>query len=286
MNSIRESTAQPHNQRPTVRLRQDWERHVSSDEDEGPMTPISDNQGQIYVKQQRKSRKGPGGKLADPRHQMSSPKSQHEFRSELENLFSTRSAELEQLDAPRTYSAKSSQPSPQRLQNPRTHSHDFINYTPHRTPTLFGDGFIARIVGWTLTLLGTILTLLQYPIAIIITVMIAYWGAQMAFASLPFASVSLCGYPVISSLELCQTSSPGTPHLPPRVKEGLDYTSKLEEMQTLGAYSADLPHLLSMGEGGVRGMIVQLSVVDLPTRQVLHPDKDYRVIKADTATQK
>jgi hypothetical protein len=56
-------------------------------------------------------------------------------------------------------------------------------------------------------------------------------------------------------------------------------------MQTLGAYSADLPHLLSMGEGGVRGMIVQLSVVDLPTRQVLHPSRDYRAIITDTLIQ-
>ena len=59
---------------------------------------------------------------------------------------------------------------------------------------------------------------------------------------------------------------PPKPTLSPKMQNALEYSSKLEEMQTLGANSVALPYYLRIAEGGIRGMIVQRSAVDLPTK--------------------
>jgi hypothetical protein len=184
------------------------------------MTPVSDFQGRPFVKPDRKTRARPKGRPAGRQHPISTTEASHEFLSELEGIYSTKSAEIEPLSAPMAYRANSSQFVQERPRDSKTESHDFVNRSPYQILALSCYDFISRIVGWILTLLGTVLTLLQFPIAVLITLLIMYWGPQMAFVSLPFAKVNLCEYPLVSRLEFCQMSSSGTAHLPPQSQRG------------------------------------------------------------------
>jgi hypothetical protein len=114
---------------------------------------------------------------------------------------------------------------------------------------------------------GTILGILAIPLLLVALLFMAFWAFDaVLIASKP----NFCWIPGISSLEICDVPvvSP-KPTISPAMQNALEYSSKLEEMQTLGADSVALPYYLRIAEGGIRGMIVQLSAVDLPTKQVV-----------------
>ena len=78
---------------------------------------------------------------------------------------------------------------------------------------------------------------------------------------------TVCTLPGSSYLGVCPKRPPRRPPPPPLFfTQGLDYGSKLAEMQKMGAESVELPYLLQISEGSVRSMVVTLAAVDLPSK--------------------
>lgn len=62
----------------------------------------------------------------------------------------------------------------------------------------------------------------------------------------------------------------------PILFDGLDYGSKLEVMQKVGVDAVAIPYYLQINEGSVQSMIVQLSVLDPPSKYTMLPCAQYR----------
>lgn len=131
---------------------------------------------------------------------------------------------------------------------------------------------ISECLSWILLILGKVIYLLQWPIALAVSLLLSYFLVYLGlnvFTSftIPNFHANPCSLPLISSLKVCRSAgSAQPPKLYPLMKKGLAYTSTLEEMQNIGASSVDLPYYLRVGEDGVRRMIIQLSASDLPTK--------------------
>ena len=135
----------------------------------------------------------------------------------------------------------------------------------HPTLALPVKRYFIQSLHWILSFLGTVMSILQIPFAVVLSLYAIYW---LFYTIMMLATPKFCELPGITFLEICRlpTELPGPPETSPFIQTGLDYSSKLEEMQKLGADSVELPYHLRIGEGGVRGMIVQLSAVDLPSK--------------------
>lgn len=135
---------------------------------------------------------------------------------------------------------------------------------PMLQPGVRFHSFLLNSLHWVLSTAGTVFNMLQIPIAIGMSLLIIYLVSD---AILVASKPTICLVPGISSLEICDLPSiPPEPTIPAAVQNALEYSSKLEEMQILGANSVELPYYLGIAEGGIRGMIIQMSAVDLPTK--------------------
>jgi hypothetical protein len=104
---------------------------------------------------------------------------------------------------------------------------------------------------------------------LLITMLITYWSLQLTFATFLSAATHLCGNPLLPGLEFCQTGSSESASLPLRFKEGVGFAIKIEELETLAAENVDLPLLLTLEQGDIRGLILEV-IVDPSIKQVLY----------------
>jgi hypothetical protein len=131
------------------------------------------------------------------------------------------------------------------------------DHHPHQTSAPFTYESIISSLKWILTFLDTVFTSFAYSVAILSSILIAHWGLQQTL-SIPFASITWCEYPLISGLGFCQIPA----HFPAQVRNNLEFTARLEEIQALAANNADLPQLLAMGEMCIHSMVIQLNLGD------------------------
>lgn len=121
--------------------------------------------------------------------------------------------------------------------------------------------YLTAILRWLLDVLSSMMSLLRLPIALLMSWLLLAWLYDYSITA---ATPALCGFPFASYMQSCQPTL--TSLDPVFFQDGLSYSSKLEEMQRMGANSVELPYYLRIGEGSVRSMIIQLSATDLPTK--------------------
>lgn len=121
--------------------------------------------------------------------------------------------------------------------------------------------YLTAILRWLLDVFSSIMSLLRLPIALLMSWLLLAWLYDYSITA---AAPALCGLPFASYMQSCQPTLPSPD--PVFFQDGLNYSSKLEEMQRMGANSVEFPYYLRIGEGSVRSMIIQSSATDLPTK--------------------
>lgn len=94
--------------------------------------------------------------------------------------------------------------------------------------------------------------------------------ANIASATSASATYFLC-YVGISS----KSCEPPTPHIFAEFRKGVDFSSRLAEMQNIGAINYEIPHSLQTIEGKVGSMIVQLSVIEMSSKYTLLSQREF-----------
>jgi hypothetical protein len=138
--------------------------------------------------------------------------------------------------------------------------------------------YISGFFYWEMKIINMLLPLMSFLLALSLACIVIIWLLEFFVTGhgiLTSAVGKFCVLPGLSYLGVyvgvCERPPP-KPKTPLRFfQEGLDYGSKMAEMQMIGADSVELPYLLQISEGQVRGMIIQLSAVDLPSRYIPIP---------------
>ena len=156
--------------------------------------------------------------------------------------------------------------SPLRRPQPEIRESGQINST--KSPSLFRRYVIGSLV-WMLNMhrLITLIAVVLLPIGLLTIYSVIFWTYESSSGIIATTATVFCVLPGFSHFGTCPILPQSSPHrISPFFQLGLHSDSKLLEIQKIGVSNIELPYYLQISEQHVAKMIIQLIVVDPPSR--------------------